>query len=190
MRKFYFNFTQFCFELWRFYFNFSKLRKNHTNFHTIRMFSSVLGCLHAHLNWFSTGHQLVYPLHQWQTVIVSSLFFWTLRDFSSLWTSSVSKGRCLSLKTCSKLCFSNMCSFWTSLLIIPIFIWSLTVQILPSLPGKVSATFQILHFSLGMLSSDIRTTPFPFSGISSLIHFLATNKIKRYSEDIISIDIL
>ena len=86
------------------------------------------------------------------------------------------------LKTLS-LCASNRCSLCTGLLIIPLFVKTLTVRIVPSFPGKVSATFPILYFPLETLSSEIKTTLFSLRGISSFVHFCQTVRLGKYSRN-------
>ena len=48
---------------------------------------------------------------------------------------------------------SSKCSFGTDLFIIPFLVWNLTVQILPSFPGKVSTIFPSFHFPVAMFAN-------------------------------------
>ena len=116
-------------------------KKTHTHSHVIKMFYSLLGRqIGRHLSTSSSS-----PTNDGQSLTSGNCEgVLPLRHFLG---SSHFPLRILPLYSSSK------CSFGTDLFIIPFLVWNLTVQILPSFPGKVSTIFPSFHFPVAMFAN-------------------------------------
>ena len=100
-----------------------------------------------------------------------------LRHFlgsSIFWTLPVHNGAHFPLRILP-LYSSSKCSFGTDLFIIPFLVWNITVQILPSFPGKVSTIFPSFHFPVAMFANVYMQDTFSKFALPHIILVWARN---------------